>query len=89
MVPFKVAQAVSVHKAQGLKYDSVKVVVTDANEEDMTHSIFDTAIARARRHLRIVWTPETQRKVLQNLRRTINSKDVALLAARRNFEPAR
>jgi ATP-dependent exoDNAse (exonuclease V) alpha subunit len=63
--------------------------VTNANEEDLTHSIFYTAITRARRHLRIFWTPETQRKVLANLRRTVNSKDVALLAVRRGLTPVR
>lgn len=89
VVPFQIAYAVSIHKAQGLEYDSVKVVVTDANEEDLTHSIFYTAVTRARRHLRIFWTPETQRKVLKNLQRTVNPKDVALLAARRGFTPVR
>lgn len=89
VVPFQVAYAVSIHKAQGLEYDAVKIVVTNANEEDLTHSIFYTAITRARRYLRIFWTPETQRKVLTNLRRTVNPKDVALLAARRGLTPVR
>jgi hypothetical protein len=89
VVPFQVAYAVSIHKAQGLEYDSVKVVVTDANEEDLTHSIFYTAVTRARRHLRIFWTPETQRKVLANLRHTVNPKDVALLGVRRRLKPTR
>lgn len=89
LVPFQVAYAVSIHKAQGLEYDSVKIVVTNANEEDLTHSIFYTAVTRAREHLRIFWTPETQRKVLANLRRTVNSKDVLLLAARRGLKPVR
>jgi len=86
-VPFQVAYAVSIHKAQGLEYDSVKVVITDANEDDITHSIFYTAVTRARESLRIFWTPETQQSVLQNLRRDINSRDVALLTARRNLTP--
>ncbi|WP_045771193.1 ATP-dependent DNA helicase [Xanthomonas albilineans] len=89
VVPFQVAYAVSIHKAQGLEYDSVKVVVTDANEDDLTHSIFYTAVTRARRHLRIFWTPETQRKVLKNLQRKVNSKDVDLLAARKGLKPVR
>lgn len=89
MVPFQVAYAVSIHKAQGLEYDAVKIVVTNANEKDLTHSIFYTAVTRARRHLRIFWTPETQRKVLTNLRRTVNPKDVALLAARSGLTPVR
>ena len=57
-VPFQVAYAVSIHKAQGLECDSVKIVITDANEDDITHSIFYTAITRAREKLKIFWTPE-------------------------------
>ena len=86
-VPFQVAYAVSIHKAQGLEYDSVKIVITDANEDDITHSIFYTAVTRAREHLRIFWTPETQQGVLKNLRRSANPKDVALLASRRGLTP--
>ena len=86
-VPFQVAYAVSIHKAQGLEYDSVKIVITDANEEDITHNIFYTAITRARERLRIFWTPETQQGVLKNLRRNTNPKDVSLLASRRGLTP--
>ncbi|HSG38406.1 MAG TPA: ATP-dependent RecD-like DNA helicase [Thermoanaerobaculia bacterium] len=88
-VPFQVAYAVSIHKAQGLEYDSVKIVITDANEDDITHSIFYTAVTRARERLRIFWTPETQQGVLQRLHRSANPKDVALLASRRGLTPVR
>jgi ATP-dependent exoDNAse (exonuclease V) alpha subunit len=86
-VPFQVAYAVSIHKAQGLEYDSVKIVITDANEDDITHSIFYTAVTRARKHLRIFWTPETQQSVLQSLCRTTNPRDVVLLSSRRGLTP--
>ncbi len=86
-VPFQVAYAVSIHKAQGLEYDSVKIVITDANEDDITHSIFYTAVTRARKRLRIFWTPETQQGVLKSLRRSTNPKDVILLASRRGLTP--
>lgn len=86
-VPFQVAYAVSIHKAQGLEYDSVKIVITDANEDNITHSIFYTAVTRARKRLRIFWTPETQQGVLQRLRHSANPKDVALLASRRGLTP--
>ncbi len=88
-VPFQVAYAVSIHKAQGLEYDSVKIVITDANEDDITHSIFYTAITRARKRLRIFWTPETQEGVLQRLRQSTEPKDVYLLANRRGLTPMR
>lgn len=86
-VPFQVAYAVSIHKAQGLEYDSVKIVITDANEDDVTHNIFYTAVTRARERLRIFWTPETQQGVLQRLHRRANPKDIALLTCRRGLTP--
>lgn len=86
-VPFQVAYAVSIHKAQGLEYDSVKMVITDANEDEITHSIFYTAITRARKYLKIYWTPETQQNVLGKLSRVSNSKDIHLLASRKHLEP--
>ncbi|QNO38663.1 AAA family ATPase [Protaetiibacter sp. SSC-01] len=86
IVPFQVAYAVSIHKSQGLEYDSVKVVITDANEDDITHAIFYTAITRARESLTIYWTPETQRAVLSGLKRVGNGRDVGLLKARRGLK---
>jgi hypothetical protein len=86
-VPFQVAYAVSIHKAQGLEYDSVKIVITDANEDDITHSIFYTAVTRARESLKIFWTPETQQAVLKSLQRSTSPKDVALLSSRRALTP--
>jgi hypothetical protein len=86
-VPFQVAYAVSIHKAQGLEYDSVKIVITDANEDNISHSIFYTAVTRTRQRLKIFWTPETQEKVLQKLKHKTNPKDVHLLKSRRNLLP--
>ena len=50
-VPFQIAYAVSIHKAQGLEYSSVKVVITDEVDELITHNIFYTAITRALEHV--------------------------------------
>lgn len=63
-VPFQVAYAVSINKTQGLEYDWVKVVVTHDNEDDVSHSIFYTAITRTRDQLKVFWTPESQQKYL-------------------------
>ena len=79
IVPFQVAYAVSIHKAQGLEYGSVKIVITDEVEEQITHNIFYTAITRAKEDLKIYWSPETENKILQNLKRRNNQKDVGLL----------
>lgn len=76
VVPFQVAYAVSIHKAQGLEYNSVKVIITDEAEELVTHNMFYTAITRAKEKLRIYWTPDTENKVLEELKKKINNKDV-------------
>jgi ATP-dependent exoDNAse (exonuclease V) alpha subunit len=86
-VPFQVAYAVSIHKSQGLEYDSVNIVITDANDDDITHSIFYTAVTRARESLSIFWTPETQQNVLKSLQRSRSPKDTALLSTRRGLVP--
>lgn len=85
VVPFQVAYAVSIHKAQGLEYDSVKVVITDEIEEMVSHSIFYTAITRAREKLKIYWTPETEKKILSSLQKRNNGKDAALLSSKFNL----
>lgn len=87
LIPFQIAYAVSIHKAQGLEYDSVKVVITDANEERISHNIFYTAITRARRRLGVFWTPETQQRILSRLAVRENTKDESLLKARRGVTP--
>ncbi|MFP3153320.1 AAA family ATPase [Lachnospiraceae bacterium ZAX-1] len=79
VVPFQIAYAVSIHKAQGLEYDSVKVIITDEIDELITHSIFYTAITRARKTLKIYWTQPVERKVLERIEPKNNGKDVSLL----------
>lgn len=79
VVPFQVAYAVSIHKAQGLEYNSVKIVITDEVEELVTHNIFYTAITRAREKLKIYWTPEVEEKVLSRIKPRDISKDVEIL----------
>lgn len=85
VVPFQVAYAVSIHKAQGLEYDSVKVVITNEIEEMITHNIFYTAITRAKDKLKIYWTPETENKVLNSLEKKNTGKDIALLKTKFNL----
>lgn len=87
LIPFQIAYAVSIHKAQGLEFDSVKVVITDADEERLSHNIFYTAITRARRRLGVFWTPETQQRILSRLTVRENTKDESLLKARRGVTP--
>ena len=64
IVPFQLAYAVSIHKAQGLEYKSVKVVIPSSNAEKITHGIFYTAITRAKEKLKIYWSSETMQEVV-------------------------
>jgi energy-coupling factor transporter ATP-binding protein EcfA2 len=84
VVPFQVAYAVSIHKAQGLEYNSVKIVITEEIEERITHNIFYTAITRAREKLKIYWTPEVEKKVLGNIKPRDIKRDVTLLKSKIN-----
>ena len=82
VMPFQIAYAVSIHKSQGLEYDSVKVIITTEVEELITHNIFYTAITRAKNRLKIYWTPETQTKIIQSLSPIGNKRDASLLAGK-------
>ena len=86
VIPFQVAYAVSIHKAQGLEYDSVKVVVTEDVEEMVTHNIFYTAITRAKKSLRVYWTPETQARIIKSLKPSSSNRDACLIANRLGFK---
>lgn len=79
IIPFQVSYAVSIHKAQGLEYNSVKVVITNEIDEMITHNIFYTAITRAKSQLKIYWSPEVENKILSTMKPKNNNKDVNLL----------
>lgn len=65
IIPFHLAYAVSIHKSQGLEYDSVKVIIPNSNIERITHGIFYTAITRAKKKLKIYWSSETMQDVVK------------------------
>ncbi len=79
IVPFKVAYAVSIHKAQGLEYDSVKIIITDEVGERISHNIFYTAITRARARLKIYWSTKVENKILERMHFMFNREDAAIL----------
>lgn len=64
IIPFQLAYAVSIHKAQGLEYHSVKVVIPSVNSEKITKGIFYTAITRAKKKLMIYWSSETMEAII-------------------------
>lgn len=80
VVPFQIAYAVSIHKAQGLEYESVKVVITEDIDEMITHNIFYTAITRARSNLKIYWSPESQQRVISKFEKMDARNDANIFA---------
>ena len=80
VVPFFVAYAVSIHKSQGLEYNSVKIIITHEIEENISHNIFYTAITRAMNKLKIYWTPECQNKIIKNMKLKFNTKDAYIIS---------
>lgn len=79
IVPFSVAYAVSIHKSQGLEYNSVKIIITNEIDELITHSIFYTSITRAKEKLKIYWSPECQNKIISTIKHIEDNKDVNLI----------
>lgn len=80
-IPFQIAYAVSIHKAQGLEYDSVKLIIPKELDEMITHNIFYTAITRSKKHLKIYWSPETQEKVISSFEVSDAKWDATIFAA--------
>ena len=84
IIPFSVAYAVSIHKSQGLEYDSVKILLTNEIDDLITHNIFYTAITRARKNLKIYWTPECQNKIISTIKHIENNKDISIIKNKLN-----
>ncbi len=86
VIPFRVAYAISIHKAQGLEFDSVKIVISDEINELISHNIFYTAITRAKKHLKIYWSNVTEKNILNNMHLMYNSNDAKILAKKFNLK---
>ena len=86
IVPFQVAYATSIHKSQGLEYDSVKIIITHDVEEKISHNVFYTAITRTKRLLKIYWTPETEKLTISKFKSNFNIRDAQLLANKYGFK---
>lgn len=80
-IPFQIAYAVSIHKAQGLEYDSVKIVITKDVDEMITHNIFYTAITRSKKRLKIYMSPESQEKIFNGFELDSNKYEAKIFSA--------
>lgn len=67
IVPFNVSYATSIHKAQGLQYNSVKIIITPECEEVFDTEIFYTAISRAKNYLQIYVVNDNAIEKLKNM----------------------
>lgn len=48
----------------------------------ISHSIFYAAITRVKVKLKIYWSPETEKKILSNLKKRDNNRDAGLLKSK-------
>ena len=79
IIPFNLSYAISIHKAQGLEYDSVKVVITSNIEDRITKNIFYTAITRAKKRLKVYWNSDSQIKIFDGFKKRESKRDLAIL----------
>ncbi len=84
-VPFEIAYALSIHKAQGLEYNSVKLIITKDVEEKISHNVFYTAITRAKQSLTIYWSRQSEDYILKSFEKSNVYKDAHILANKFNL----
>lgn len=82
-VPFQLAYAVSIHKSQGLEFECVKVIITDDIDKSIDHSIFYTAITRAKSQLSIYTMSESLKSIISNFKNVDFSVDISILKNRK------
>lgn len=82
IMPFQVAYAVSIHKAQGLEYESVKLVITSDVEESFSHNVFYTAVTRSKKYLKIYCSPETLQNIYTSFKKDNNLRDAHIFASK-------
>lgn len=69
--PFTVAYAASIHKSQGLQFESVKIIITPESETKLNNELFYTAITRSTKKLKIYLTETKQQEIVD----IVSSKD--------------
>ena len=79
IVTFQLGYAISIHKSQGLEYDSVKIVITKEIEESISHNIFYTAITRCKKQLGIYTDKESLQKIIKSFKKNDYYNDSCIL----------
>lgn len=85
--PFRVAYALSIHKAQGLEYKHVNIIINESDSNLIDYKIFYTAITRARESLNFFWSPNTQHKIIESFKayKDISNREIGLLRPRKKI----
>ena len=84
-LPFQIAYAMTIHKAQGLEFDNVKIVITKESQELISKNIFYTAVTRAKNKLKIYWEPEVANDVLNRIENSVRMQKVDTVFLKKNF----
>lgn len=79
IIPFQLGYAISIHKSQGLEYDSVKIVITKEVEESISHNIFYTAITRCKKKLRIYTDKTSLQRVIERFKKPNYKEDATII----------
>jgi DNA replication protein DnaC len=75
IVPFRVAYAASIHKAQGLEFKKVRIVISDSVEEQISPNIFYTAITRATQSLEIYSSEKGLEQICEKMCKEFANKE--------------
>lgn len=82
IVPFQLGYAVSIHKSQGLEFESVKIIIAKEVEEVINHSIFYTAITRTKNKLTLYTDVTSLQYIIDNFENNDFSRDLGILRSR-------
>ena len=79
VIPFNIGYAISIHKAQGLEFENVRLVITEQMEDLINHNVFYTAVTRAVKNVDVYWSIETQERVISKFSNTPLNNDISIL----------
>lgn len=85
VVPFQLGYAISIHKSQGLEFESVKVVLTKEVEEQISHNIFYTAITRSKKYLKLFCDKSSLLKIINGFNYQEYDEDSRIISQKYNL----
>ena len=85
IIPFQVAYVITIHKAQGLEFSSVKVVLSESVENNITPNIFYTAITRTKNKLKVYCTNKMACSITKKIENEYNDESDIKIFKRLNY----